>query len=166
MKNPLEEHVNDWHCEECSISTSTPSCLLEELTEPSKINSSELRKGGELPPESQKLPNESRVGTVDWEKSVATGKTKYITAKEVIKLSSGEKILFLSSSNTRPSKTPPKRKSEMGKFGSAKRPRNFLPDHSPHRPCASGPFRPPNPRRPANMEIRKMQLQQSKLTGQ
>ncbi|XP_057805104.1 uncharacterized protein LOC131020357 isoform X9 [Salvia miltiorrhiza] len=93
MRIPLEEHVNDWHCEECSMSNSPTSRLLDA----SKINSSEVRKGGELPAESRKLPNESRVGMGDWEKSVATGKTKYISVQEAIKLSSGEKLPFLSS---------------------------------------------------------------------
>ncbi|XP_057805098.1 uncharacterized protein LOC131020357 isoform X3 [Salvia miltiorrhiza] len=161
MRIPLEEHVNDWHCEECSMSNSPTSRLLDA----SKINSSEVRKGGELPAESRKLPNESRVGMGDWEKSVATGKTKYISVQEAIKLSSGEKLPFLSSSNPCLSKTP-RRKSGMGKFDSTTRHRKIMPDFSSHQNLASGPSWPTMPRKPANLEIRKKQkLQQSKITA-
>ncbi|XP_042041689.1 uncharacterized protein LOC121787125 isoform X2 [Salvia splendens] len=131
MKFFLEEHVNDWHCEECLSGVH---------------NQSVVHKSGELPAESRKLPNESRVGLGDWEKIVATGKTKYLTVEEAIKLPLGQKLPYNSFH-----KRTPRRNSVKYKFDPTIRPR-FI-DFSSLQNLTPGPFRQPKPRRPANVEI-------------
>ncbi|KAH6797302.1 hypothetical protein C2S52_021856 [Perilla frutescens var. hirtella] len=165
MRIPLEERVDDWCCDECgSCSKPKPlsSCPLGELTDESKIDSSEVRKGGELRAVTRKLPNESRAGAGDWEKRVPTGKTKYISVKEALMLSTGEKKYFPSSSITCQPKTP-RYKSGMCKLDRAAiKPRTVLLNFSSPQNLASEPLRPPKPQRPGNMEIREKQRQQSK----
>ncbi|KAL1566354.1 hypothetical protein AAHA92_01974 [Salvia divinorum] len=136
MKIFLEEHINDWHCEECM--SSSPSSGVH--------NSPVVHKSGELPAESRTLPNESRVGVGNWEKIVATGKTKYLTVEEAIKLPLGQKLPYNACH-----KRTPRRRSVKGKFDSTMRPRII--DFSSHQNLSPGPFRPPKPRRPANVEI-------------
>ncbi|XP_041997872.1 uncharacterized protein LOC121747816 isoform X1 [Salvia splendens] len=131
MKFFLEEHVNDWHCEECMSGVHNPSVV---------------NKSGELPAESRKLPNESRVGVGDWEKIVATGKTKYLTVEEAIKLPLGQKLPY----NAFHKRTP-RRNSVKYKFDSTIRPR-FI-DFSSLQNITPGPFRSLKPQRPANVEI-------------
>lgn len=140
MKFFLEEHVNDWHCEECMSGVH---------------NQSVVHKSGELPAESRKLPNESRVGVGDWEKIVATGKTKYLTVEEAIKLPLGQKLPY----NTFHKRTP-RRNSVKYKFDPTIRPR-FI-DFSSLQNLTPGPLRPLKPQRPANVEIHR----KPNLTGQ
>lgn len=164
MRIPLEERKEDWCCKECESCSSKPlsSYLLEDLTDVSKINSSEVRKGGELRPETRKLPNESRAGAGDWEKMVLSGKTKYICVEEALMLPTGEKKSFPSSRITCQPKTA-RHKSGMCKLDRAAiRPRTGLLDFSSHQNIASEPLRPPKLQRPGNMEIGEKQLQQSK----
>ncbi|XP_020551327.1 uncharacterized protein LOC105168837 isoform X1 [Sesamum indicum] len=93
MKILLEEHCDDWLCEDCeSVSKprSAASTLSRELPSLSKLaNSVEVNDGAILHARAKKWLNESRKVSSDWEKKVATGKTKYILAEEAIKLSSG-----------------------------------------------------------------------------
>ncbi|XP_047973337.1 uncharacterized protein LOC125215817 isoform X2 [Salvia hispanica] len=131
MKFFLEEHVNDWRCEECMSGVH---------------NSSVVHRSGELPAESRKLPNESRVGVGDWEKIVATGKTKYLTVEEAIKLPLGQKLPY----NAFHKRTP-RRNSVKYKFDSTIKPR-FI-DFSSLQNITPGPFRSLKPRRPANVDI-------------
>lgn len=166
MRTVLEELPDDWHCEDCE-SSSKPrllaSCLLGELPGVSKINPPKVRKGGKLRTESRKLPKESRVGSGDWEKMVATGKTKYICVKEAIMLSTGEKKSSSPSNFT----CHPRTKIGINKLErTAIRPPVPL-NFSSQQDRASGPLRQPKPQRLGNMEICEGQLQQSnKLTGE
>ncbi|KAL6584077.1 hypothetical protein OROMI_003366 [Orobanche minor] len=104
MRIPTEEHTDDWQCEECELPLA--SCLTGELPRVSRLtNSVEVRN-------SKKLMYGSRGRSVAWEKMVATGKTKYISAKEAIMLSSGEKKALAFANNfSRPSKS---RRTEIG----------------------------------------------------
>lgn len=165
MRTLLEKRVDDWHCQECEKAKQLSSCQLGDLTDVSKTNSSEVCKGAELRVESRKLPNESRVSAGSWEKMAPTGKTKYLSVKETLMLSSGAKKYFPSSSNNCHSK-PSQQKSGLSRLDRAaikpRMPLNF----SSHQNLASESLRPPKPQRPGNVDIRVKQLQQSKkLTG-
>ncbi|KAL0364718.1 UNVERIFIED_CONTAM: hypothetical protein Sangu_0569400 [Sesamum angustifolium] len=93
MKILLEEHSDDWLCEDCesgSETRSAASTLSRELPSLSKLaNIVEVNNGAILHARAKKWLNESRKVSSDSEKKVATGKTKYILAEEAIKLSSG-----------------------------------------------------------------------------
>ncbi|KAI3454724.1 hypothetical protein Pfo_011387 [Paulownia fortunei] len=166
MRTLLEEHIDDWRCEECESSSKPKplaSCLLGELPDVPKLsNSVEGRNGSELCSESRKLLNDSRGGSHDWERMVATGKTKYICVKEAIMLSSVEKKPFAPSNITCHSKpTRPKigvNKSERTLI----RPKTVPLLFSSQQNLASGPLRQPKPQRLGNMEISERQWQQSK----
>ncbi|KAG8379255.1 hypothetical protein BUALT_Bualt07G0069600 [Buddleja alternifolia] len=93
MRTPLEGDPDDWRCEICE-STSKPKPLpSSSLTGgASKLtNPVEVSKGTVLPAERKKLLHGSKKSSIHWEKKVETGKTKYISVKDAIKLSSGEK---------------------------------------------------------------------------
>ncbi|KAL6497350.1 hypothetical protein OROGR_029279 [Orobanche gracilis] len=98
MRVPFEEHTYDWRCEECQ--SPLASCRSGEFPRVSRLtNSVEVQN-------IKKLMYGSRGRSVAWEKMVATGKTKYISAKEAIMLSSGEKKTLAFANNfSRPSKT-------------------------------------------------------------
>lgn len=150
MKISLEKPVNDWLCEECSFSKPSSPCVHEESADLPKINSSEVCKGGELQSE----------GKRNWEKTVATGKTRYISVKEAIKLSSGENRGLPSSSNAFHPKSPP-RKRGTSRFDAANRRRPESLNFSFLQNLPSGPYQPSKPQGPGNMEIHRKQLQQS-----
>ncbi|KAL0357446.1 UNVERIFIED_CONTAM: hypothetical protein Scaly_1430300 [Sesamum calycinum] len=93
MKILLEEHSDDWLCEDCESGSeprSAASTLSRELPSLSRLaNIVEVNNGAILHARAKKWLNESRKVSSDSEKKVATGKTKYILAEEAIKLSSG-----------------------------------------------------------------------------
>lgn len=153
MKIYLEKPINDWLCEECSLSKPSSPCVLEESADWPKITSSdsEVCKGVELRSE----------GRRNWEKIVATGKTQYISVKEAIKLSSGENRYPPSSSNSFHPKSP-QRKTGTSRFDAANRRRPELLNFSSLQNLPSGPYQPSKPRGPGNTEIRRKQLQQSR----
>ncbi|KAK4437012.1 hypothetical protein Salat_0035100 [Sesamum alatum] len=166
MRTPLEELIDDWHCEECESSSKAKplaSCLIGEIPSMSKLtNSVEALKGGEPCGGSRKLLNESRKGSVDWEKKVATGKTKYICVKEAIKLSAGEKK-YLVPSNTSCRSKPPRPQIGVNKSERTLiRPRTTPLNFSSEQDLASGGLAQSKPQRPGNMEISEGQVQQSK----
>ncbi|KAL8457554.1 hypothetical protein ACS0TY_035425 [Phlomoides rotata] len=86
----LEEFVDGWICGECEFSNKPMPEASPLLRQGSKSKPVEVGKCHELPAESKKLHNESRVGSGNWEKRVETGKTKYLPVNEAIMLSSGE----------------------------------------------------------------------------
>ncbi|KAL3637941.1 hypothetical protein CASFOL_018389 [Castilleja foliolosa] len=143
MRIPTED-LNDWRCEECESSSKQNSPAYrptEELPCLSKLtNSMEVRSSGEL--DSKKLRNGS------WEKKVATGKTKYITANEAIKLFSGENKSLAPANVTQRSKS---QRAEVGVKIFERtpiKPRNIPPGFP-----ASGHSPQPKPQRLGNMEI-------------
>ncbi|XP_011072870.1 uncharacterized protein LOC105157988 [Sesamum indicum] len=166
MRTPLEEHIDDWHCEECESSSkakSLASCPIGEFPSVSKsTNSVEAQKGGLLCGGSRKLLNQSRKGSVDWEKKVATGKTKYICVKEAIKLSAGEKKYLAPSNITCHSKPPGPRIGVNKLERTLSRPRTTPLCFSSEQDLASGGLAQSKPQRPGNMEIYEGQVQKSK----
>ncbi|KAL0318799.1 UNVERIFIED_CONTAM: hypothetical protein Sangu_2036100 [Sesamum angustifolium] len=170
MRNPLEEHTDDWHCEECESSSkakSIASCPIGEFPSVSKsTNSVEAQKGGLLCGGSRKLLNQSRKGSVDWEKKVATGKTKYICVKEAIKLSAGEKKYLVPSNISCHSKPPGPQIGVNKSEGTLMRPRTTPLNFPSEQDLASGGLAQSKPQRPGNIEISEGQVQKSKkLSG-
>ncbi|KAI3463918.1 hypothetical protein Pfo_020581 [Paulownia fortunei] len=170
MRTLIEEHLDDWSCEECESSSkrmSLASSLTKELPSLSKLaHSVEVRNGAALHAESRNLLNESRKVSIDWEKQVASGKTKYICAKEGIILSSGAMNSLSPSKVTSHSSLPqPKigvNKSQRSHIWPSSQPINFSSQHD----LDSGPSRQLKTQRLGNMEISDGQQQQSKkLTG-
>lgn len=92
LKVPLEEPIDNWHCEECESASDLEvleSGLENELPRVSKLTpSEEVISDSELHALSSRLPNKLKKGSFGWEKGVARGKTKYIPVKDALKLSS------------------------------------------------------------------------------
>ncbi|PIN03106.1 hypothetical protein CDL12_24377 [Handroanthus impetiginosus] len=152
MRTLLEEHIDDWRCEEC-VSRSKPkppaSSPVRESPGMSKSNKSvEVRNGDVQHAKSKQLPTESKKGSFNWEKKVARGKTKYISVKEAIMLSSGENKRFVPSNDTSHSKLP------RPKIGVGKS------DRLPVSPRTD--LQQSKPERAGNIEVCKGQLRQSK----
>ncbi|CAA0826875.1 RING/FYVE/PHD zinc finger superfamily protein [Striga hermonthica] len=135
MRVRIEEHFDEWQCGECE-SNSKQKPVTNSLRE---------QKIDELLLESQKLLNESRSRPFPWEKRVATGKTKYLSAEEAMELSSGQNKSLASASvrhmkNSRNERTPVKPRTV---------PRGFSPKEGP----ALGHLAQSNPQRPGNAEV-------------
>ncbi|GER41958.1 RING/FYVE/PHD zinc finger superfamily protein [Striga asiatica] len=135
MRVRIEEHFDEWQCRECE-SKSKQKPVTNSLGE---------HKIDELLLESQKLLNESRSRPFHLEKRVATGKTKYLSAEEAMKLSSGQNKSLASTSvrhmkNSRNERTPVKPRTV---------PRGFSPKVGP----ALGHLAQSKPERPRNAEV-------------
>ncbi|XP_073145177.1 PHD finger-containing protein 6 isoform X2 [Henckelia pumila] len=134
MRARFSEYPDDWRCEECDPSSKPTFSGL--------ANSSEVRKGAARPLKTRKLPNESKRGLFNWEKKVATRKTKYISINDVIKLSSGAVDLSSRSKVTCQSSTsqPPIREQKPCfslKNSACDERWTSLPVHSGFAPCVS-----------------------------
>ncbi|CAA2963274.1 Hypothetical predicted protein [Olea europaea subsp. europaea] len=86
MRNYYEDYPTDWHCDECEPRAESRGDLLRgsEL-----INSGTVCHDATRSIKSRTLSNETRRGSLNWEKKVVTGRTKFIPVNEAIKLSSG-----------------------------------------------------------------------------
>lgn len=168
MKILLEEHRDDWLCEDCESGSkprSVASTLTRELPNLSKLaNSVEVHNGATLHAETKKWVNESRKVSSDWEKKVATGKTKYISAEEAIKLSSGA-MKSLSNLKVSPNSSLMQPKGGNRSLRSSVRPRTEYLSFS-QQDLDKRRSRQLKTQKLRNMEISERQQQQSrKLTG-
>ncbi|XP_022885163.1 uncharacterized protein LOC111401589 isoform X2 [Olea europaea var. sylvestris] len=170
MQMYFEKYPTEWYCDECehrAVSVSTASCPRGDLPRGSKlINFGTVRHDATPSLTSRKLSNETRQGSVNLEKKVATRSTKYIPVTEAIKLSSGAPKSLSPKKVTRHT-IPPQLKTEVNLLGRTSiKPQTIPVKFSAYldkAKFASGPSQKLKPQKHGNVEISWRQQQSKEL---